>query len=79
MNTLRNDYSLALMFPMTYSDKLKNGLRRMCWIGSWKSLAEVSEKLQAAGLEAVKITSGTYTSRDFFKQTRHYVRVYIPQ
>jgi hypothetical protein len=79
MNTLRNNYSLALNYGMTYSDKLKNGVRRMCWIGSNKTVAEVAEQLRDAGLEAVKITSGEYTSRGWMGFTRHYVRVYVTE
>jgi hypothetical protein len=79
MNTLRNNYSLALMSPMTYSDKLKNGVRRMCWIGSNKSLAEVAEQIRDAGLDVLRITSGTYTSRDYIQATTHYVRVYVAE
>jgi hypothetical protein len=84
---LKNEYSQALGFGMTYSDKStmgwmdnRNNVRCRVWVDTGLDEAMVRRKLDEAGLEylAVKCRNyvGSYLGMTY---TQHYVRVYIQE
>lgn len=81
---MRNRISMELGVGCSYSDKLKNNIRRLTYINTGVHVDEAKRLLEEVS-NVIKIEEswvdgqGLYFDRQFFSSGRHYLRVYIQE